>query len=159
MSCLAVCSDSGWDISVHWLHSNQVRGASSLLSHHHSKPKLQKKANKLIQAVELGGQLHADRLTSSHHCRPLNDRTRVRTALRHPLFNGGSEGAGEEIGHLVMMSFVKNADTGFGRDWAQTHSRHTHQHYISWHTHIPAHTYPHTHTDTLFHICSWLQQV
>ncbi len=112
---------------------------------------LRKKANKLIQAVSLGGQLHADWLTSSHHCRPLNDHTRVRTALRHPLFDCGSlrDGAGEEIGHLVVMSFVKNADIGF---WEDVEPRTNPQ---SEYTH----THTHTCTHTLLLICSWLEQV
>ena len=40
---------------------------------------------------------------------------------------------GEEIGHLVMMmSFVKNADIGFGRDREQ--NTHTHTETLSSHT-------------------------
>lgn len=67
------------------------------------------------------------RLTSSHRRGPLNHRTRLRTALRQPLPNSGSlrEAAGGEIGHLVMMGFVKNADMGLGRDQEQTLT-HTH---------------------------------
>lgn len=49
--------------------------------------------------------LLTDCLTSSHHCGPLNDHKRVRTALRHPLLIRGSLTG--KIGHLVMMSFVK----------------------------------------------------
>lgn len=42
---------------------------------------------------------------------------------------------GEEIGHLaMMMSFVKNADIGFGRDREQNTHTHTPKH--SHHTHF-----------------------
>lgn len=72
-----------------WLHSDLVRWFSSALSHRLWWAHLQNEVNKLIQAVSLGEQLHVEWLTSSDRCRPPDDHTRGRTALRHPFVQPG----------------------------------------------------------------------
>lgn len=72
-----------------WLHSDLVRWFSSALSHRPWWAHLQNEVNKLIQAVSLGEQLHVEWLTSSDRCRPPDDHTRGRTALRHPFVQPG----------------------------------------------------------------------
>lgn len=93
---------------------------------------LQKKANKLIENVYLGGQLHADWLTSSHHCSPLNDHTGVRTALRHPLLNSGSLRKAENRSLLWWWAVWKMQILVLGfKSWANTHTHTYLVHYCS----------------------------